>query len=101
MNNGMTRANLPHEIIEGNYGPRDIKRGIECIRKVVAERIRFRRMKHSRAFLVAHAHLSTWLQSHYMSTQSFRIRVSMKRSYIRDSGPVACPVVVDAERDKA
>jgi hypothetical protein len=59
MNNGMARADLPHEIIEGDYGPRDIKRGIECIRKVIAERIRLLRMEHSRAFLVAYR--STWL----------------------------------------
>jgi hypothetical protein len=70
MDNGMERANLPHKIIEGNYGPRDIKRGIECVRKVVAERIRLQRMEHSRAFLVAHR--STWLQSKCMSTQSCR-----------------------------
>jgi hypothetical protein len=70
MVNGMARADLPHEIIEGYYGPRDIKRGIECIRKVVAERIRVLRMEHSRAFLVAHR--PTWLQSQCMSTQSCR-----------------------------
>jgi hypothetical protein len=70
MNNGMVRADLPHEIIEGNYGPRDIKRGIECIREVVAERIRLPRMEHSRAFLVAHR--STWLQSQCISIQSCR-----------------------------
>jgi hypothetical protein len=36
----MARADLPHEIIESDYGTRNIKGGIECIRKVVAERIR-------------------------------------------------------------
>ena len=95
----MARADLPHEIIKGNYGPRDIKRSIECIGKVVVERICLPRMKHSRAFLVAHR--STWLQSRYISTQSCRTRASIKRSYISDAGPVTCPVVVDAERDKA
>jgi hypothetical protein len=70
MDNGMARTDLPHEIIEGNYGPCDIKRGIECIRKVVAERIRLSRMEHSRAFLVAHR--STWLQSPRMSIPSCR-----------------------------
>jgi len=70
MNNGMARTDLPHEIVEGNYGPRYIKRGIESICKEVAERIRLLRMEHSRAFLVAHC--STWLQSQCMSTQSCR-----------------------------
>ena len=29
MDDGMARAHLAHEIIDGNYGPRDIKRSIE------------------------------------------------------------------------
>ena len=61
MNNGRARADLPHEFFVGVFGPRDLKRGIECIRKVIAERIRLLRMEHSRAFLVAHR--STGLQS--------------------------------------
>lgn len=47
MSDWLVRAYLPHEIIEGNYGPRDIKRGVECIRNVIAERIRLRRMENS------------------------------------------------------
>ena len=59
MSDWLVRAYLPHEIIEGNYGPRDIKRGVECIRNVIGERIRLRRMENSCSFLVAHS--STWL----------------------------------------
>ncbi len=69
-NDGIARADLPHEIIEGNYGSRDVKGCIESISKVVAERIRLLRMEHSSAFLVAHC--STWLQSQSMRTPSGR-----------------------------
>jgi hypothetical protein len=93
----MARADLPHEIIEGDYGPRDVERGIKNIRKVVTKRIRLSRVEHSSAFLVAHR--STWLQSQCVSTQSRR--ASVKRSYIRDTDSVTCPVVVDVERDEA
>ena len=95
----MARADLPHEVIEGDYGPRDIERGVKHIRKVVTKRIRPRRVEDGTAFLVAH--LSTWLWSQCLRTQSRRRRVSGKGPYIRDTDPVTSPVVVDAERDKA
>jgi hypothetical protein len=55
----MARADLPHEVIEGDYGPRDVERGVKHIRKVVTKRIRLPRVEHGTAFLVVHR--STWL----------------------------------------
>jgi hypothetical protein len=52
-------------------------------------------VEHSSAFFVAHR--STWLQSQCVSTQSRQTRASVKGSYIRDTDPVTCPVVVDVE----
>jgi hypothetical protein len=75
--NEMVGADLPHKVIEGDYGPRDVERGIKHIRKVVTKRIRLLRVEHSSAFLVAHR--STWLQSQCVSTPSRRTRASMKR----------------------
>lgn len=95
MNDGVVRADLPHEVIEGDYGPRDVERRIKHIRKVATKRIRLPRVEHSSAFFVAHR--STWLQSQWVSTQSRQTRASVKGSYIRDTDPVTCPVVVDVE----
>ena len=59
MDDMKARADLPHEVIEGDYGPRDIERGVKHIRKVATKRIRLPRVEHGSAFLVVHR--STWL----------------------------------------
>jgi hypothetical protein len=67
MSDEVTRADLPHEVIECDYGPRDVEWRIKHIRKVATKRIRLRRVEHSSAFLVAHR--STWLQSQCVSSK--------------------------------
>ena len=64
---GIVHADLPHKVIEGDYGTRDIQRRVERIRKIVAKRVRRGRVEHRRALLIAH--LFTWLRLEQMSTQ--------------------------------
>ena len=61
-------ADLPHKVIEGDYGTRDVQRRVERIRKIVAEAVRCGRVKHRRALPIAH--FFTWLRSEQVSTQS-------------------------------
>ena len=54
MSDRTMRADLPHEIVEGNCGPRGIKRRNRVHTQVVAERICFPRMEYGRALFVSH-----------------------------------------------
>ena len=56
----MVHADLPHKVVERDYGPRNIQWSVENIREIVAEGVRCEWVDHRRALLVAHRF--TWLQ---------------------------------------
>ena len=53
LNGWKVSTNLPHEIVEGKYRPRDVERRVERICKIIPEGICSARVEDSRALLVA------------------------------------------------
>jgi len=50
----MVHADLPHEIVEGDYGSRNVQRRIEGIHNIITKRVRSEGVVNGRSFLVAY-----------------------------------------------
>ncbi len=72
--NGDGCAHLSHEIVEGEYWPRDVEQHVECVHKIFPEDVHGVRVEHSR--LARHQAVIALRQPHELARRQTSGRVS-------------------------